>query len=244
MTLRILQVDSGVHPWDGTMRYLTDISAGLARRGHAVTIACPTGSIQAQWADDRGFRKIAFQMQGPYDWRQLPGFLRAVAGKYDVVHIHKPKDYLIPAVGARIARVPVTVMTRHLANPFASRRNAYICASLLYDRIIAVSAFVRNVMVDSGARPERIEVVPNGAHPVRLNRETGLRLRKEFGIPRDAVLVGAAGRMSPQKGFDVLFKALHQLMLRGVVVYCVVFGAGVALTNPAMSRDLSPRCNL
>ena len=229
--LRILQVDSGIHAWDGTLKYVKDISSALASRGHAVTIACPRGSIQARCADELGLRKIAFEMQTASDWKQLPCFVRAVAGKYDVVHIHSPLDYVVPAVAARIVRVPAVVMTRHLPHPFASPRNAYICASLLYDRIIAVSSFVRNVMVESGVQPERIEVVPNGIAFTKPDLSAGLRLREELGIPRDAVLIAAAGRISPHKGFDVLLKAVHQLTHGGVAVYCAVFGAGPALED-------------
>jgi glycosyltransferase involved in cell wall biosynthesis len=231
MTLRVLQVDSGVHAWDGTMKYLMDISTALARRGHAVTIACPGRSIQARCADDRGLQKVAFEMGSAHDWRQLPRFLRAVAGKYEVVHIHSPLDYVVPAMAARLGKIPAVVMTRHLPHPFATRRNAYICTSLLYDRTIAVSSFVRNVMVDSGARPERIEVVPNGIDFTAPDPEAGQRLRGELNIPHDAVLVAAAGRISPQKGFDTLLKAIDEITRGGVALYCVIFGAGPALED-------------
>jgi glycosyltransferase involved in cell wall biosynthesis len=170
-------------------------------------------------------------MRGQNDWKELPHFVRVVAGKYDVVHIHSPLDYVVPAMAAKIGMIPVVVMTRHLPHAFASRRKAYIGASLLYDRIIAVSNFVRNVLVESGARPERIEVVPNGVAVAPPDPEAGLRLRRELSIPQDAVLVGAAGRISPQKGFDVLLRAIHQLIHEGVAIYCVVFGAGPALED-------------
>jgi glycosyltransferase involved in cell wall biosynthesis len=52
-----------------------------------------------------------------------------------------------------------------------------------------------------------------------------------LGIPQDAVLVGAAGRISPQKGFDILLRAVHQLIHGGISIYCVVFGAGPALED-------------
>jgi glycosyltransferase involved in cell wall biosynthesis len=229
--LRILQVDSGVHAWDGTLKYVRDISSALASRGHVVTMACPRESIQARCADELGLRKIAFEMRGANDWKQLPGLFRALAGKYDVIHIHSALDYVVPAVAARLGRVPAVVMTRHLPHPFASSRNAYICASLLYDRIIAVSSFVRNVMLESGVRPERVEVVPNGIALTKPNPSAGLRLREELGIPRDAVLIAAAGRISPQKGFDILLKAVRELALSGVALYCAVFGAGPVLED-------------
>lgn len=44
-------------------------------------------------------------------------------------------------------------------------------------------------------------------------------------------LIAAAGRMSSDKGFDVLIKAVHQLKLNGVTVYCAIFGAGKVLDS-------------
>src|SRR5262249_46930594 len=92
MSLRILQVDSGRHPWDGTLRHLADLSTALAGRGHAVSMACPEQSIQAQYAADHGFPTINLELRSDRDWSPLPGFIRAVAGKYDVVHVHSPLD--------------------------------------------------------------------------------------------------------------------------------------------------------
>lgn len=187
MPTRILQVAGGLPLWGGTEKYVLDISSALANRGNAVTLACPGDSVLAKRADVLGLPRIGFEMRSAWDWKQLPGFMRALAAGYDVVHTHSPLDYLVPAVSARICRVPTVVMTRHMPHPFTSRQRAYICASLLYDRIIAVSGFIRTVLVQSGARPERIAVVPNGIVPLEEGSNAGLLLREELRIPRDAL---------------------------------------------------------
>ena len=237
--LRILQVAGGLPRWAGTEKYVLDISGALAARGHSVTLACPRDSVLARRADELGLRRIVFEMRSAYDWRQFPGLLRALTGNYDVVHTHSPLDYVVPAVAARIGRMRGIVMTRHMPHPFASPLNARICAPVLYDRIIAVSGFIRTVLVESGSQPRRIEVVPNGIVPVNADPDAGIRLRHDLGIPQDAILVAAAGRISSDKGFDVLLKAVRQLHAGGISLYCAIFGSGQHLEQlRALAADL------
>jgi len=57
------------------------------------------------------------------------------------------------------------------------------------------------------ARPEKIHVIPWGATP---STEIGDRegLRKEFGVPEDALVLLTLSRISPEKGQDLLLEAL------------------------------------
>lgn len=229
MRLRILQIAGGLPRWGGTEKYVLDISSALRDRGHSVTVACPRGSVLAERAVLIGLQTVPFAMRSAYAWNQLPSLLRMMVGNYEVIHAHSPLDYLISGVAARIGRIPALVMTRHMPHPFASRRSAYVCTSILFDRTIAVSNFISRVLIESGARPERIEAVPNGIVPVDPNPHAGNRLRREFGIPKDAILVAAAGRMSPDKGFGVLLRAIRELRAFGTDVHCLVFGDGKIL---------------
>lgn len=215
----------------GTEKHVLDISGALARRGHAVTIACPPESRFSQRVDELGLRRVAFRVQSAYDWKQIPGLIRVLASNYDVVHTHLPIDYAASAIAARLRCLPAIVMTRHMPVPFASHKNAYICSSILYDRIIAVSGFVQNVLIGSGGRADRIDVVHHGIASAAPDRRACRELREEFNVPADAMLIAAAGRMSPGKGFDVLLKAVRQVNRHGVTAYCVIFGGGASLES-------------
>jgi len=239
MSLRILQIASGLPRWAGTEKHVLDISTVLAGRGHFVTLACPGKSVLAQRAELAGLRSISIEMRSGYDWTQLPAFMRLMREGYDIAHIHSPLDYVVPAVAARIGRIPAVVMTRHMPYPFASRCSAYIASSVLCDRIIAVSGFMRTLLVQSGARNERVDVVPNGIVSASPNPDSGYHLRDALEIPRDAILIAAAGRMSPGKGFHVLLRALARLNSGPDAIYCAIFGAGQVLEElRVLSADL------
>jgi glycosyltransferase involved in cell wall biosynthesis len=211
--------------WAGSERYLADITRGLLRRGHDVTVACAPGTLFEQRCREYGFPHIHLKMRRFGDWPQVPRFVVAYAsGRYQVVHTHHGKDLLVPAFAARIARVPAVVMTKHLPNPYRARWRAYT-ASVLYDRIIAVSHFVASVLRGSGMPDDRIAVVYNGidapAQPAGAQS-----LREELGIPAGALLAAAAGRVETVKGFDVLAKAIARLHREGLPLYAVIFGEG------------------
>ena len=156
--------------WAGSERYLADITRGLLRRGHDVTVACAPGTLFEQRCREYGFPHIHLKMRRFGDWPQVPRFVVAYAsGRYQVVHTHHGKDLLVPAFAARIARVPAVVMTKHLPNPYRARWRAYT-ASVLYDRIIAVSHFVASVLRGSGMPDDRIAVVYNGIDAPARNR--------------------------------------------------------------------------
>lgn len=231
MRLRILQVASGMRGWAGTERHIMDISPALAKRGHQVVVGCQVGSEIERQAEAAGLPIVHLEMRKPHDWKQFPRFVRALRGRYDVVHIHSYRDYIVPAAAARLVRVPVVVMTRHLPHPFRNALTAYVCNKLFYDGIIAVSDFIRGILIASRVPPERIVVVKNGIDPEPWQQAADVRLREELDIPASAFVVAAAGRLIPEKGFDIVIRAVAAARRRGVNAFCVIAGTGDGRTE-------------
>jgi glycosyltransferase involved in cell wall biosynthesis len=238
---RILQVASGMPGWSGTERHILDISPALERRGHHVTIACRPNSEIERRALAIGLPVVHLETRRAHDWRQLPRFFRAIIrGQYDVVHIHSYRDYIVPAAAARLVRAPVVVMTRHLPHPFRNAFTAYVCSQLFYDGIIAVSDFIRGVLLASHVRPDRIVVVKNGIDPGPWQEAAGSRIREELGISPSAFVVGAAGKLWEGKGFDLLVRAVASARRRGVDAVCMIAGSGEERVGlERLSRELS-----
>jgi glycosyltransferase involved in cell wall biosynthesis len=81
-----------------------------------------------------------------------------------------------------------------------------------------------------GAPESRILVMPQvGLDPEKLcpvDDDRRCELRRQAGLPVDAFLIGAAGRLVPEKGYPELLGALDSLRATGRDVHLAVMGSG------------------
>ena len=79
------------------------------------------------------------------------------------------------------------------------------------DVVIAVTAVLRDMLVEHGARPDRTVVVPNGAVPERYGVDAhaeGRAVRARLGIPSDGFVLGFVGYMRPWHRLDLVVELL------------------------------------
>jgi glycosyltransferase involved in cell wall biosynthesis len=149
------------------------------------------------------------------DWRALHALSSLLSDRpFDVAHTHTAKAGALGRMAARRAAVPRIVHTYH-GFPFhefqsRSRRGAYIAIERRLGRITDVALCVgTGVAVEAVRRrlvaPERIRTIGvavegmTGAElPARVPGARD-RARQALGLPADATVVGAVGRLAYQK---------------------------------------------
>jgi len=143
--MRILHLDSGREMRGGQWQALRLIE-GLAAAGVEQTLLARAGSPLFQAALSGG-------------WRVEPlGLARAamLAGRHDLIHAHDAHGHTVGAIAAIAGRRPLVVSRRVV---FAVRsRWKYSRAQ----RYLAVSEFVKSVLMAGGVPEERISVVYDG----------------------------------------------------------------------------------
>ncbi len=148
--------------------------------------------------------------------------------EFDVVHTHCAKAGAVGRVAARRAGVPRIVHTFH-GFPFhqfqsAARRQAYVSIERRLGRITDVALCVGSGVTAEAIRreliaPQRVRtigVVVDGPDRVRASMSARLpqarrRARLALGLPADAAVVGAVGRLTFQKAPEDFITAIQQL---------------------------------
>jgi glycosyltransferase involved in cell wall biosynthesis len=170
--------------------------------------------------------------RGRFDPRILPdlaSLARARGARVLHVHGYAAADFGRLAARAAGARL---VLHEHFADP---RLPAYQAAAdwLLRGRTdgaIAVSRSTREFLVRQRFVPEdRVRLIWNGAPldefaPVPPPR--ALRVRRELGLPDDALVVGTVGRLNAQKGHRFLLDAAARLLPRRPGARVLIAGDG------------------
>jgi glycosyltransferase involved in cell wall biosynthesis/ribosomal protein S18 acetylase RimI-like enzyme len=212
---------------DLTLRYLL---LGQLRRlrdeGYEVTGISAPGPHAAE-LEAAGVRHLAWR-NATRSWN-LRADLRAAVElwsllrreRFDLVHTHNPKPGVIGRVAARLAGVPVVVNTVHglYATPqdrFAKRATvlglewlAARCShlelyqseeDLTWSRRLRLAPAGRARLLGNGTDLDRFDPALVGAGRVA-------ELRRELGLPADALVVGMVGRLVAEKGYRELFAA-------------------------------------
>lgn len=92
-------------------------------------------------------------------------------------------------------------------------------------KVVVVSRALRDfVLRHQGVRPEAVEVIPNAVDPAGLL--TRHEARRPVDLPPGRPLVGCVGRLSRQKGQDLLIAAFHRIARRFSGARLVLIGAG------------------
>lgn len=96
------------------------------------------------------------------------------------------------------------------------------------DRVGAISASVRDDLLDAGVAPDQIINIPNGAdveriQAVKVERQAE-RLRR--GWPADRVVLTTVGRNHPKKGFDLIPDIIRTVAQRRGDFLWVIIGKG------------------
>lgn len=223
--MKVVHLEAGRHLLGGPRQvaYLLD---GLKRAGSTENVlVCPKSSEIARKARQKT-RTIDVQLSGDLDLRFIPAFRRILRSEApDIVHLHSRRgaDYL-GGIAARLEHYPV-VLSRRVDNPEPRWLAPY--KYRLYDKVIAISDYVRRSLIDSGISAQKIVVVPSAVDSEHYCpiKDRAL-LQQEFGIETGMLVVGMVAHFIPRKGHRFLLEALPLVLERIPRLKVLCFGRG------------------
>jgi glycosyltransferase involved in cell wall biosynthesis len=95
------------------------------------------------------------------------------------------------------------------------------------DQVLSVSSRLAERMAsDIGFPVERIKVIRNGVDTERFRPRSKAAARGAIGIPEEAFVIGAVGRLVPVKDYPTLLSALAVIRDRGIAFHALIAGTG------------------
>ncbi len=112
----------------------------------------------------------------------------------------------------------------HLAKAVIKLTTGY---ANLCDHVIAPSTHVEQILRQRGVKAP-ITVIPSGVDTERFTPHDDTTFREEYGIPKDAFVVGHVGRLAPEKNLALLTEAVSLFLREHKEAHFVATGAGTA----------------
>jgi len=180
--------------------------------------------------------------------------------KPDVIHTWMYHANLIGSLAARLAgNVPVVWAIHHNAHdPRVDKRRTMLvnraCALLSRNcaaRIVFCSEASLRTHKKLNYAADKMQVIPNGFDLDQVKPDPTAResLRRELGIPTDAIVIGFAARFHPHKDHRNFFQAAERLHKLMPDVHFLLFGMGITWENEQLaawirSAGIRERCHL
>ena len=202
------------------------------------------------WVDGVPYHRLLPRGAGPADRaglvrRRADELVRLARGlDADVLHAHTPHDNAQAALlaGARLGLPVVYEVRGFLEETWRSRggdptSQRYRLERATEDRcmaaadaVVALSGSIRDAVVERGVDPARVHLAPNAVDASWLTAlPDGATVRRRWGIPQAALVVGTVSTLNDYEGVDTLLTAAAELDDPRLVV--LVVGDG-----PARSR--------
>jgi glycosyltransferase involved in cell wall biosynthesis len=158
--------------------------------------------------------------------RSLAAWLRR--NEIDLVHAHMFRAEVVGTRAAVAAGTPVIMATVHSSRVRSAEDVAALAAlTPAMDRLIVPSASIAAKVAAEGRGGARFAVIPNGVDLSRFAAPPpSCGLRRELGVPDEAVLIGVVARLEPEKGHAHLLDAWPRVAAAVPDAWLVIVGEG------------------
>jgi glycosyltransferase involved in cell wall biosynthesis len=236
-TYTILQLIGGGE-LGGAEHHVLTLLKGFSPKHFSLLSGCLIDGPFAQLTEENSIPTLRFPMKHALDLSPLPQLIKeGHRQNISLIHTHGSRANLLGRLAGRWLKIPV-VSTVHssLKHDYLSPKAAYLALTLdrltipLTSGIITVSEALANEVANRGG--QNIRTIYNGISPLPNFSEqtyrTDLRhkLRQQWGIASDALVIGSIARLHPTKGLGYLIEAAKRIQTNYPNLHLLIIGEG------------------
>jgi len=233
-----------VDEWGGGERWHLDMALHLRSKGHRVMIITQPGAVIGQRAQREGIAVFHIVLRNlsffnPFVLLKLVNVFKS--NKVDTVVLNLSRDLKCGGISARMAGVKKIIFRRG-----SDRRvRNYFINRFFYQKVITGiltnSQATKTAILSNGRSlvyPDKITVIPNG-----IDIQSFLNKNFEVLKPKEkaSIVLGALGRLEPQKNFEFLIPVAIELKKRGIPFEFLIGGKG---SQESMLKSIVDENNL
>ncbi|MFZ2664580.1 MAG: glycosyltransferase family 4 protein [Patescibacteria group bacterium] len=213
--------------YGGMEWHVYDLVKGMVKNGHEVFVWCPEGAMSDLYAESGAEtydKKIAKDIDFKYI-NELAVFIKKNC--IDIVHAHELKAASNALLAGNKAKVKVLITHTHTPisewkiPEFKKKINKKVYSFLVNkysDSEIALTESKKRVKIKEGIKESKLTVIPNGLDTLKFHITPNQRseyeeeIKNKYGIPKTAFVFGNVGRLTEEKGIDILIKAFSKFL--------------------------------
>lgn len=202
--------------WGGMEMFALTAAQKLVNRGIETDFLCYPGSKIEDEAKKRGFNLIISKSSGyfhPVNVYRLAQIIKV--NEYDLIHTQASKDLWIlsPALSLVSSKIPL-FFTKQMGSYVVKKD---LLHKLIYKRVTTVFAISkvieRNLLETCPLKQNQVKLLHNAVDTKIFNPDLydKYKVRNEFNIDNDTILIGMLARFSQGKGHEEFLEAARSL---------------------------------
>jgi glycosyltransferase involved in cell wall biosynthesis len=214
--------------WSGGTVQLYRLMEAMRAQGHQAALFCPPDGELQKRVDAKAVAVTRWPMRQDYDVVAAKKLAQAVRDfAPDIVHAHHPRAHALALLAGFLTPIPHLIVSRRVSFPL-KKWNVFSLLKYRNSRIqafFAVSSEVKNVLVDAGVKPEKIEVVYSGVDTEQFSPQPrDEKLATALGLPAGTPVIGNLTHFSWWKGQTFFLEAAQQVIASGGRAHFLLVG--------------------
>ena len=217
------------HKWGGGEKWMITAAKGLSDRGHNVMVSGKSNSIFLFKAKENNLNTIPFNFFQDYNPLKIWYTKKIlIEQNIDVIILNLKKDIRVAGISARLAKVPVIISRsgiQHFRDIWKHKKTAGLVDGIITNTKSISDIYNNFTWMDK----KKTEVIYNG---LNINNDCKpCNIKRIWNIPDNHIVFVAAGRLTNQKGFDLLINAVSQLKEKTNPFTLLISGVGKEWNN-------------
>ncbi len=225
-TLRILHIETN-RTWRGGQQQVVSLMKQLHVMGHTNFLATPPSSVILERIQNGICIPYTVSMRGEWDIFSAIRLAKIIHHiKPDIIHAHSGRAHAMALLSRMFSHQSIPVVVSRRVDFPLSGNLASQWKYQAVDFFLPISEAIATILVESGISREKMEIVYSSVDSERFSDANGDRIREEFSISKDCMVVGNIAICEDRKCQKTILEAVPAVLGRFPDVHFFFVGDG------------------